>query len=294
MQLGIISEQARIRTALSRLNDFAIQTTHLATLSGQLANESAQALQSQRDEADMAATAMNEMTASISEVARHVQDTATAAEQVNDLASTGSAQALSTRQVIERLADTVRDVSSSVDSLAAESQSIEQAADIIRAIAEQTNLLALNAAIEAARAGEHGRGFAVVADEVRALAAKTRDSTEQIQRIIGSLQSVATQAVEVAHLGSQEAEAGVAHVVDTQQALDGISQAVVQIHKMSQQMAVASTQQSCAAEDISRQITNIATVSDQNAELAQHSAQTGKDMENTAQALHHLVERFNR
>lgn len=294
LQLGMISEQARIRTALSRLNDFATQTTGLAALSGQLAEESAQALHKQRDEADMAATAMNEMAASINEVAHHVHDTAGAAQQVNQLARTGSAQARSTRRVIERLADTVRDISRSVDSLALESQSIEQAADIIRAIAEQTNLLALNAAIEAARAGEHGRGFAVVADEVRALAAKTRDSTEHIQRIIGSLQAVAAQAVEVAHLGSREAEAGVAHVVDTQQALDGISQAIVQIHDMSQQMAVASTQQAHVAEDISRQITYIASVSDQNAELAQRSAQTGKDMESTAQALHTLVERFNR
>ncbi|MGN5518566.1 PAS domain-containing methyl-accepting chemotaxis protein [Halopseudomonas sp. Lyrl_26] len=294
LQLAMISEQARIRTALSRLNDFAIRTSELASTSCQLADQSARALRTQRDEADMAATAMNQMAASITEVARHIHDTADAAQQVNGLSQTGSAQAQNTRQVIERLADTVRHISQSVDSLAAESQSIQSAADMIRAIAEQTNLLALNAAIEAARAGDQGRGFAVVADEVRALAAKTQESTEQIQRIIGSLQQVAAEAVEIAHQGSEEAQTGVQQVVDTQHALDGITQAIAQIHEMGQQMAVASNQQAHVAEDISRQITNIASVSDQNAELAQRSAQTGKDMETTAQALHTLVERFNR
>lgn len=294
LQLAIISEQARIRTALSRLNDFAIQTSELASTSGELAERSATALRQQRDEADMAATAMNQMAVSIAEMARHIQDTAGAAQQVSGLTQTGAQQAQSTRQVIERLADTVRNISHSVDGLAAESQSIQQAADIIRSIAEQTNLLALNAAIEAARAGEHGRGFAVVADEVRSLAAKTRESTEQIQHIIASLQEVAGQAVSVAHQGSREAEAGVVHVVDTQTALDGITRAIVQIHDMSRQMAVASNQQTHVAEDISRQITSIASVSDQNAELAQHSARTGREMEQTAQALHTLVARFNR
>src|SRR5690554_5060232 len=294
LQLAIISEQARIRTALSRLNDFAIQTSELASTSGELAERSATALRQQRDEADMAATAMNQMAVSIAEMARHIQDTAGAAQQVSGLTQAGAQQAQSTRQVIERLADTVTNISHSVDGMAAESQSIQQAADTIRSIAEQTNLLALNAAIEAARAGEHGRGFAVVADEVRSLAAKTRESTEQIQHIIASLQEVADQAVSVAHQGSREAEAGVVHVVDTQTALDGITRAIVQIHDMSRQMAVASNQQTHVAEDISRQITSIASVSDQNAELAQHSARTGREMEQTAQALHTLVARFNR
>lgn len=210
LQMILISESAKIRTALSRLGDYANQAASLASTSQSLSKQAETALGKQRDEADMAATAMNQMASSISEVSVHIHDTASAADQVNNLTQVGSQEAQKTRVVIEKLADTVDAVSHSVEGLAEETQSIQQAANMIRSIAEQTNLLALNAAIEAARAGEQGRGFAVVADEVRQLASRTSKATEEIVGVVRQNQDMAREAVELMAEGKLQAEQGLA------------------------------------------------------------------------------------
>ncbi|MEG0861339.1 MAG: PAS domain-containing methyl-accepting chemotaxis protein [Pseudomonas sp.] len=294
LQMILISEEARLKTALTRLSDLTVQLSEAARDSSCLSRTTESALLEQRAETDMTATAMTEMAASIAEVARHVQDTAGEAHTANQLAGQGSEVAGTMREAIQLLANTVSQINQAVTHLAGQTQDIFLAAEVIRAIADQTNLLALNAAIEAARAGEQGRGFAVVADEVRALAGKTRQSTVQIQGIIENLRAGADEAVSIASLGIDEAEHGVARVLEAQQALLGIRVAVERISDMSQQMAAASQEQSSVAEEVCAQINNVAGTVQRTAQNANAAATRGAELEHISLGLRALVERFNR
>ncbi len=228
----------------------------------------------QKGEVDQVATAMTEMSATVHEVARNATEAAEAAQRADEETGKGKMVVSQAIEAIDLLANEVNDAAQVIHRLEQDSDEIGAVLDVIRGIAEQTNLLALNAAIEAARAGEQGRGFAVVADEVRTLAQRTQQSTQEIQNMIERLQSGAQDAVKAMEQGRSRAQVGVEQAAEAGVSLETIAQAVGTISDMNTQIATAAEEQSVVAEEINL---NIVSISDMADKIAGESGSGGVD-----------------
>jgi methyl-accepting chemotaxis protein len=246
----------------------------------------------QRSGTDQVATAMTEMAATVEVVARNAGDAAQAAARADEQAGKGRAVMEQTIAAISRLADEVDAAAGVIQRLEQESSAISVVLDVIRSIAEQTNLLALNAAIEAARAGEQGRGFAVVADEVRTLAERTQHSTQEIQRMIESLQGGAKQAVQVMSRGRQQAGESVEAAGRAGASLDAITADVDTIAAMSRQIALAAEEHSGVSADINRNVVAINEAASTTAEDSASVAAASQRLSEVAERLGTLVRQF--
>jgi len=246
----------------------------------------------QQSETEQVATAMNEMSATVQEVARNASDAAQAARAADGEAKQGREVVGSAVRAIDALAAEVEQAADVIQGVEGDSEQIGQVLEVINAISEQTNLLALNAAIEAARAGEQGRGFAVVADEVRTLARRTQDSTGEIRGMIERLQGGAKNAVAVMQTSRDRARSGVEQARDADQSLESITRSVAQISDMNALIATAAEEQTAVAEEINRNVTSISASTQQTAGGAQQTATASEELARLAAQLQEVVGQF--
>lgn len=285
--------QARLNTVFGHFTEASMSLAASADQLSANGNDALHDMERQQGETSQVATAMNEMAATVHEVAKNTSEAAHAAEMSDERTQAGKDLVIKTRSTIHNLAGEVERSAQVIEQLKGDSEKISSIMDVIGGIAEQTNLLALNAAIEAARAGEQGRGFAVVADEVRTLAQRTQESTTEIRDMIENLQSGIGDAVDVMARGRDQAGTAVTQADETGDALDAISDAVATIHQMNIQIATAAEEQNAVAEEMNRNVVSINDLSQHSTKAARDVAGSGANLADMAKKLKELVTQFN-
>ncbi|CAI8744149.1 Methyl-accepting chemotaxis protein PcaY [Pseudomonas sp. IT-P44] len=289
---ALATMQQNLRETLQAISGSATQLATAADELNAVTLDSTQGLQQQNNEIEQAATAVNEMTSAVEEVARNAVSTSDATRQSSESAHLGQERVSETASAISDLANDVQHTGELVQSLANQSQDIGKVLDVIRAIAEQTNLLALNAAIEAARAGESGRGFAVVADEVRALAHRTQQSTQEIEQMVQGMRNGSSLALDSMNASASRAAETLVMAKRAGDALQTITASVHEIHERNLVIASAAEEQAQVAREVDRNLVNIRDLSVRSATGADQTSASSHELSKLANALQGMVQRF--
>ncbi len=282
----------KMRESLKEVAQNAQQTLQNAEMVANTSIANKEFIQTQSDNTTQVAAAMEEMTANIQEVSSNADAAEQAAIDAQKNTSAGKAIVSSTIDEIEHLSADIDEVSNKINELATESQNIGAVLDVIRGIAEQTNLLALNAAIEAARAGEQGRGFAVVADEVRTLASRTGQSTDEIQEMITKLQNGAQQAVEAVNNSQKTSKQTVESAAEANDSLSQIDDLMLVISDMNSQIARATEQQTQAANEVNLRIAELADMTGEALNMTEDLSQASVELKSSSDQMNEVVGRF--
>ena len=281
-----------LRELIGGIRDGVVQIASAAEQLSAVTEQTSAGVNSQKVETDQVATAMNEMTATVQEVARNAEEASDAAVNASREAKQGDEVVTQAMQQIARLADEVGHSTEAMSDLQTESDKIGSVLDVIKAVAQQTNLLALNAAIEAARAGEAGRGFAVVADEVRSLALRTQTSTEEIEELISGLQTGTKRVATILENSRTLTDSSVELTRRAGSSLESITRSVASIESMNHQIAAAAEQQSAVAEEINRSVLNVRDISEQTSAASDETAASSVELARLGVHLQTMVGKF--